>query len=301
MNTVRRDDELAEQLVKRLLQTAKTLTQQGKYQEAVSTFMETFDEFPGPLTAFTRMPPEVRQALSEAWGHIYYYEPPETIPEPEGISDKEAFEALLADLTEDEQEDLRSGTIEDIARRLQISPAWVYLWWKQGVPHHREGEEGYIRFHLGLVKHWLQKNQIKMPPKVSGADSYFLVKGMVYGLREGLLSPEDIEMMAQVFIGREQTTLYRNGSFFSLADLSLGAPREGQQALQESRRLLTQSHRQAVQLREDWTPNCGFIGPHPYDRVHGQKIAADLRQLKNRLEDAVIQLETAAGALENAS
>ncbi|MCC7264181.1 MAG: sigma-70 family RNA polymerase sigma factor [Candidatus Latescibacteria bacterium] len=77
MDTIRQDQELAEVLVQRLLHTARTLTEQGKYQEAVGKFLEAFNEFPSSLTALSRLPEELRTALHQAWGETYQYHPPD--------------------------------------------------------------------------------------------------------------------------------------------------------------------------------------------------------------------------------
>lgn len=297
VDTVRQDREMAEALVQRLLHTARSLSEQGRYQEAVEKFLEAFNEFPSSLTALSHLPEEVRAAMHQAWGQTYQYHPPEAFEEPAGATDWEEYAGLWAEIPEEERGEL-IGTIEDIARRLQVSPAWVYLWWKQGVPHCKIGEDRIIRFDLALVRQWLKKNDIALPEKVTGADSYFLVKGMVYGLREGILSPEDIEVMAEVFICRDQRWGYRTGSFHGLSEVGQGAPLEARKALSQSRQLLTQAHQLAVHLRETWTPNCGYTGPYPYDQENRQRIAGELRQMAAWLQEAEQQLGTAATSLD---
>lgn len=296
MDTVRQDDDLSEALAQRLLQTAKSLSERGKYQAAVDKFTEAFDEFPGPLTAWNRMPEELRKAMYEALDHTLQYCPPETIEEPEGM-EYEEFEDLLASLPEGGSGDL-VGSLEDMARRLQISPAWIYLWWKQGLPHWKQREEGIIRFSLLQVKEWLATNSVEMPPKVDGADSYHLVKGIAHGLRKGLLNPDDVEVVIQTFVMRPLRRLIATGTFTNLDEVGAGSPNEAQQALSQSGKQLTEVHRRANDLRSTWSLNCGYSGPYPYDRETGRQIAAQIRQMKEMLREAEEMLETAADSLE---
>ena len=297
MDTVRSDDDLAEAIVKRLLETGKSLTERGQYQDAVDKFIEALNEISdNPLRATVQMPEDLRKAMSDAWGHVFQYHPPEEIQEPEGRQ----FDTLddIMEALPQEHRGTMVGTLEDIGRILQVSPAWVYLWWKQGMPCWKHREDGIIRFTIGEVKQWLQDSDIQMPPKVDGEESYFLVKGIVYGLREGLLNPEDVEVLVDIFIHRGTMALYRRGSFSNLAQLGGGSPEETRQALRLSSDQLTDIHRQAVALRETWTPNCGYLGPYPYDRENAGKIAVELRQMKSLLQETAQILETAAASLE---
>lgn len=296
MDTVRREDDLSEALAQRLLQTAKSLSERGKYQAAVDKFTEAFDEFPGPLTAWNRMPEELRKAMYDALDHTLQYSPPETIEEPEG-AEYEEFEDLLASLPEGGSGDL-VGTLEDMARRLQISPVWIYLWWRQGLSHWKQKEGGVIRFSLLQVKEWLSASGIEMPPKVEGADSYHLVKGIAHGLREGLLNPDDIEVVIQTFVMRPFRRLIATGTFTNLDEVGAGSPDAAQQALHRTGKQLTEVHRSANDLRNTWSLNCGFSGPYPYDRETGQQVAAQIRQMKEMLRQAEETLETAAASLE---
>ena len=216
MDTVRQNDEMGDLLVKRLLEIAKSLSQQGKYQEAVDRFMEAFNTSSGPLTALTRLPEDVRQAFEKTWDNAFVYRPPEAIQQPEGpvvddYRDWSAYADLLEEIPKARGREL-IGTVEDIGRRLQISPAWVYLWWKQGLPHIRMKDSGTVRFNLALVRQWIEKNHVKMPPKADAAESYFLVKAIAYGLREGILTPEDVEVLVNVFMEREAAGLYQSGA-----------------------------------------------------------------------------------------
>ena len=296
MDTARRDDNLSEALAQRLLQTAKSLSERGKYQAAVDKFMEAFDEFPGPLTAWNRMPEELRKAMYEALNHALQYRPPETIEEPEGV-EYEEFEDLLATLPRGGNGDL-VGTLEDMARRLQISPVWIYLWWKQGLPHWKQREGGIIRFSLVQVKEWLAASDIEMPPRVDGADSYHLVKGIAHGLREGLLNPDDVEVAIEIFVMRPLRRLIATGTFTNLDEVGYGSPDAAQQALHQSGKQLTEVHRQANELRNAWSLNCGYSGPYPYDRETGRQVATQIRQMKEMLREAEETLETAASSLE---
>ncbi len=295
MDIVRKDEDLAEVLVERLLNTARSLSEKGKYQAAVEKFMEAFDEFPD-LTAFNRLPTEIRKAMSDAWGETFRYLPPETIEEPEGMEFEE-YDEILQKLAWEERGDL-NGTIEDIARRLQVSPAWVYWWWKQGMTHWKHKGSGTVRFTIGQVRMWLKENKIEMPPKVSGADSYFLTKGIARGLEEGLLTADDVDFAIEVFERREHNWLFKEGSFSSLKQVGSGCPEEGREALARGAALLTDLHQKAVALRRNWTPNDGFSGAWPYDGETGMQIAADLREMKEQMQQAEEVLEKAAITLE---
>ena len=150
MDMVREDRDTASQLVDRMLQSTVRLTQEGRYQQAVSKLLETFNQFPGSLTAIAKLPREVRESLRDSWGEVFQYVPP--VQEPRGADSYEELEELAAQLPETEQDGL-TGTIGDISRRLEVSPAWIYRWWLEGMPHRRE-EGGIIRFRLDLVRKW---------------------------------------------------------------------------------------------------------------------------------------------------
>ena len=236
--------------------------------------------------------PVVRRTLRQYTGD----DDPETIEEPEGMEFEE-YDEILQKLTPEERGDL-NGTIEDIARRLQVSPAWVYLWWKQGMPHWKHRESGAVRFTIGQVQAWLKEKQVEMPPRMTGADSYFLAKGIARGLEEGLLTADDVDFAIEVFERREQAWLFKEGSFGSLKQVGAGCPGEGQEALTRGYEQLTNFHKKAVALRRNWTPNDGFSGAWPYDGETGTRIAADLREMKELMQQAEAQLEKAACALE---
>jgi len=174
----------------------------------------------------------------------------------------------------------------------------VYLWWKQGMPHRRDPETGTVRFHPGLVRQWLQDNEVSMPAKVGGVESHHLARGIAQGMREGLLAPEDVEMLVKVFVEREQAELYRRGSHFSLREVGDGASPLAREPLREGTAALTRVHEAAVGMREAWTPNCGYAGAYPCDAESARRVAGDLQNVLEGLQEAAMSLQMAVESLE---